>query len=172
MKQSLFFIFLVLLSCTEITYKEPQPIGRKNLLEMPASLRGRYLIEEETGDRKDTLYISETGYRTQGGAIDEGTLGDSLVLKKYKGYYFLNINQKPEWALRVIKQQKNGDLFFMAMEEKDFNSFLRKLGKEIRIDSTYAIDEKLYQIDPTPKQLVGLIKKKYFGQTIRIRKIN
>ncbi len=138
---------------------------------MPTSLQGKYLIEDETSNQKDTLYISEAGYRTGGGAVDEGNLGDSLILKKYKGYYFLNINQKPEWALRVIKQEKNGDLLFMSMEDNDFNYFLKKLGTEIKIDSTYAMDEKLYQIDPTPKQLVGLIKKKYFGQVVRIKKI-
>ena len=138
---------------------------------MPTSLRGTYLIEDEASNQKDTLYINEAGYRTRGGAIDEGVLGDSLILKKYKGYYFLNINQKPEWALRIIKRERNGDLVFMSMEDKDFSSFLKKLGREITIDSTYAMDEKLYQIDPTPKQLVGLIKKKYFGQVTRIKKI-
>ena len=138
---------------------------------MPTSLRGTYLIEDEASNQKDTLYINEAGYRTRGGAIDEGALGDSLILKKYKGYYFLNINQKPEWALRIIKRERNGDLVFMSMEDKDFSSFLKKLGREITIDSTYAMDEKLYQIDPTPKQLVGLIKKKYFGQVTRIKKI-
>jgi hypothetical protein len=172
MKYFRFLVLLTLVSCQEITYKEPQPKNKKSLTEMPTSLRGRYLMEDETSNQKDTLYISETGYRTQGGAVDEGTLGDSLVLKKYKGYYFLNINQRPEWALRIIKQEKNGDILFMSMEDKEFNSFLKKLGKEIKIDSTYAGDEKLYQIDPTPKQLVGLIKKKYFGQTTRIKKID
>lgn len=172
MKHLSFLLFLALLSCTEVTYKETQPKGRKSLTEIPASLRGRYLLMDDNGIDKDTLYIGINGYKTRGGAIDEGILGDSLVLKKYKGYYFLNVNQRPEWALRVIKQEKNGDLLFMSMEDKNFNSFLKKLGTEIRIDSTHVDDEKLYQIDPTPKKLVGLIKKKYFGQITRIKKID
>ncbi len=172
MKYLSILILLVLVSCKEITYKEPQPKGKKSIDVMPVTLRGRYLIEEETSNQKDTLYINETGYRTGGGAVDEGILGDSLVLKKYKGYYFFNVNQKPEWALRVVKQEKNGDLLFMSMEDKDFNTFLKNLGREIKIDSSYSMDEKLYQIDPTPKQLVGLIKKKYFGQVTRIKKID
>jgi signal peptidase I len=171
MKNYMFFIFLFLFSCTEITYKEPQPKGKKSLTEMPTSFRGRYLIEEEGGNHNDTLLIGKSGYRTMGGAIDEGTLGDSIVLKNYKGYHFLSVNQKPEWALRVIKQEKNGDLLFMSMEDVEFKSFLIKLGKDIKIDSSQSAGEKLYQIDPTPKQLVGLIEKKYFGQVTRIKKI-
>jgi hypothetical protein len=164
-------LFLVLLSCKEITYTEPQPKGKKTLAEIPNSLRGKYLLIDDNGVDKDTLYIDKNGYHIRGGDNDEGILGDSLVLKKYKGYYFLNINQRPEWVLRVIKQEKNGDIVVMAMDDKNFNSFLKKLGNEIRIDSTQKKDEQLYQIDPTPKQLVGLVKKKYFGQTTRIKKI-
>lgn len=172
MKHLPVLVFLILISCKEITYKEPQPKGKKELTEIPSSLWGKYLLIDDNGIDKDTLYISSTGYHTQGGAVEEGIIGDSLVLKKFKGYYFLNINQRPEWALRVIQQEQNGDLIFMSMEDKDFNSFLKKLGKEIKIDSVEMNDEKLYQIDPTPKQLIGLVKKKYFNQTTRIKKIN
>ena len=67
----------------------------------------------------------------------KGELGDSLVLKKYKGYYFFNDNENPEWLLRVVKPEPNGDLSYMLMEpaEKSFNEFLLTLNKEIEIDS-------------------------------------
>ncbi len=172
MRLFLLLPFVVFVSCKEITYRETQPKGKKSLTEIPSSLRGNYLLIDDNGIDKDTLVIGNTGYRTKGGAVDEGVLGDSLVLKKYKGYYFLNINQRPEWALRIIKQEKNGDLSFMSMDDKDFNTFVNTLAKEIQIDSTETTNEKLYQIDPTPKQLVGLIKKKYFGQVTRIKKID
>jgi hypothetical protein len=171
MKHLPFVLLFALVSCKEITYTEPQPKGKKMLVEIPKSLRGKYLLIDDNGIDKDTLYIDKDGYHIRGESVDEGILGDSLVLKKYKGYYFLNINQRPEWALRVIKQDKNGDINVMSMDDKNFNSFLIKLGNEIRIDSTQEMDERLYQIDPTPKQLVGLIKKKYFSQVTRIKKI-
>jgi len=166
------FIFLLFaISCTEITYKEPQPKGKKMLSEIPQSLQGKYLLIDDNGIDKDTLYVTNVGYRTRGNGADEGILGDSLVLKKYKGYYFLNVNLRPEWALRIIKQEKNGDLTLMAMDDRNFNSFLKKLGTEVKIDSTKDMNGALYQIDPTPKQLMGLIKKGYFGQATRVQKI-
>ena len=74
MKFSLILFLVVLISCKEITYKEPQPKGKKSLTEIPFSLQGKYLLIDENGIDKDTLYINRSGYRTQGGAVEEGVL--------------------------------------------------------------------------------------------------
>jgi hypothetical protein len=78
------------------------------------------------------------------------------------------MNEHPEWVLRVLKKETSGDLVYMAMEEDDkkFNSFLKRLSNEVAVDSTVLNGEKLYQIDPTPKKLVSLIKGGYFKKTV------
>jgi hypothetical protein len=159
--------------CKEISYKEPQPKGKRALTEIPKELRGKYLIVEDDGTKKDTLIVTKQGYQVTADSTSE-TLGDSLVLKRYNGYYFFNDHENPEWILRVIKKEKNGDLSYMFMEtgEKSFNEFLVHLNKEIRIDSFEVNDEKLYQIDPTPRQLTDLIKKGYFRKTITLRRLD
>ncbi len=103
----------------------------------------------------------------------QNLLGDSLVLKRYKGYYFVNINEDPEWLLRVIKREKNGDLTYMSMDTEDrpFNDLVNDLAREVGIDSVELDDEKLYQIDPSPGELIKLIKKGYFKNTIRMQKL-
>ncbi len=95
------------------------------------------------------------------------------MLKKYQGYYFFNDNENPEWLLRVIIKEANGDLSCLSMDpgEKSFNEFLYALTKEIEIDSFEVDKEMLYQIDPTPKQLIGLIKKGYFKESIILKKL-
>jgi hypothetical protein len=175
---------LLLASCKEVTFKTPQPQGKKPLEKIPRSLHGRYLaLTEEGKSSNDTIIISSNGYRfgyfdrneraITNDNFDRGSLSDSLVLKSYKGYYFLNVNQDPEWILRVIKPEKNGDLMFMILEDKDadFNDFLQKLSLEVAIDSMTTDRETLYQISPTPGQLLGLIKKGYFSSTrlVKIR---
>jgi hypothetical protein len=165
-------IVLIVFSCKEVTFKEPQPRGKKALKEVPPELIGRYVAKDEKESETDTLVINSKGYY----AVSDkkgSEIGDSLVLKKYKGYYFVSSNEKPEWLLRVIKQEKNGDLVYMLMDQNGgkFNDFLQKLSKEIKIDSVEVNGEKLYQIDPSPRQLVSLIKKGYFRETMRVQRI-
>ena len=171
-KLVLAIILLILFSCKEISFKEPQPRGKKILSEVPKSLIGSYLLVDEKEDSKDTLIVTSKGY-TAVSDKKENLLGDSLVLKKFKKYYFVNINEKPEWLLRVIKQESNGDLIYMSMETEEgkFNDLVQKLSGEVKVDSVEVNGEKLYQIDPSPKQLVRLIEKGFFKKTFRMQRI-
>lgn len=170
----LFIAFLVLTfsACKEISFKEPQPKGKKVLSEIPKELLGSYLLLEENSSSKDTLLVTKKGYFVKSDST-KGELGDSLVLKKYKGYYFFNDNENPEWVLRVIKKESNGDLSYLLMDpgQQSFNEFLLKLNEEIEIDSTEVNDEKLYQIDPSPKELISLIEKGYFKKKMTLKKL-
>jgi hypothetical protein len=171
-KSAIVLILIVLFSCKEITFKEPQPRGKKALKEIPKDLVGRYLLKDDKNGDADTLVVNSKGYF----AVSDkkgGQLGDSLVVKKYKGYYFVNVNDNPEWRLRVIQQEKNGDLVYMTLEEDgiSFNDFLTKVSKEIAVDSVEINGEKFYQIDPSPKQLTRLIEKGYFRQNLRMKKL-
>ena len=169
MKKPLFIlILLAFAACTEISFQEPQPKDKKSLTTVPPSLRGSYLLKDENGSVKDTLTVTARGYVVGHNRTEEASLSDSLILKYYKGYYFLNMNEKPEWFLRVLKQEKNGDLIYMDMDHdsQNFNPFIARLSKEIRVDSLEVKGEKLYQIDPSPKQLISLIKKGFFKKTV------
>ena len=156
-------LFIALFSCKEISFKEPQPRGKKILKEIPKSLVGKYLLKDDKSGETDTLIVSSKGYIVVSDKKGDN-LGDSLVLKKFKGYYFISINENPEWILRVVKQKSNGDIEYMTMDEGggSFKDFLTKISKDIKIDSVEVNGEKLYQIDPSPKELVRLIEKGYF----------
>ena len=167
------FILLTFFACKEVSFKEPQPKGRKAVSEIPKELRGTYLVEEENSTNKDTMLVTSRGYFVRSDST-RGELGDSLVLKKYKGYYFFSDNENPEWIVRVIKKEPNGDLSYLLMEpgKESFNEFLLKLNEEIEIDSSEVSNEKLYQIDPSPKELMSLIEKGYFKKKMKLKKLN
>ena len=172
-KFCLAILILTFSACNEISFKEPQPKGKKILSEIPRELVGSYLFAEENGSKQDTIIITKAGYYIPSDS-SKGELGDSLVLKKFKGYYFFNENESPEWLLRVVKREPNGDLSFMMMEpgeKSSFNEFLFSVNKEIEIDSVEINDEKLYQIDPSPKDLLSLIEKGYFKKKMTLKKI-
>jgi hypothetical protein len=166
-------------SCKEISFREPQPTGKKQLTAIPKNLHGRYLTYQDNGElSKDTIVVDAKGYRfgyfdrveraASASEYDLGILSDSLILKSYKGYYFLNFNERPEWLLRVIRQKKNGDLVYMAPEQEgvDFKIYLEKISKELQVDSVQLKDKTIYQINPTPQQLIKLVESGYFSQAI------
>jgi hypothetical protein len=172
MHKVIVLLFLAALaSCKEISFREPQPKGKRALKEIPRELRGEYLLVDDDNNT-DTLIVTAKGYLMRSDST-EGSLGDSLVLKKYKGYYFFNDHEDPEWLLRVVKQESNGDLSYLFMDsgEKTFNEYLLELTKEIKIDSSEVDGQKLYQIDPSPRQLLSLIRKGFFRKSLMLKKL-
>jgi len=159
-------IALITACCKEVSFKEPQPKGIKVMDQVPARLQGSYAIKDDKGGVADTLIVTRKGFYARSQPKDFRPLSDSLVMKSYQGYYFVNKDEHPEWVLRVVKQESNGDLSYMSMQYgDDFHEFLRCLAREIPIDSTIQDNEKRYQIDPSPKKLVDLINKGYFTKT-------
>jgi hypothetical protein len=176
------FSLLVFFGCKEVSFKNPQPEGKKELTSVPKSLRGKYLVKTDEAElSKDTVIITSNGYRfgyfdplereAKNDQYEEGVISDSLVLKSFKGYYFVNLNEDPEWILRILKPEKNGDLIYMTLEEKgtSFNVYLEELSSQIRIDSMTTDKETLYQIDPDPNQLIHLIENGYVSKTTLVK---
>jgi hypothetical protein len=170
-----FFIVLTLLgySCTEISYKEPQPKGVAALKKIPGKLQGRYQLSENGSVLDVRVVVFERGYRIEPKdtteKTDEFLLSDSLVLKHYKGYYFLNIRSAYSWRLRIVERKKNGDLQLIEMKkvpegEASSKEFLDKLQAEVPVIKTEVNGYPQYLIDPTPRKLLDLIKKGFFGK--------
>jgi|SRR5690349_23527414 hypothetical protein len=171
-------LFLLMSACKEVSFREPQPRGRRALASIPQKLQGRYLPYQDNGElSSDTVVITRNGYRFgyadpmphthHRDEYEQGVLSDSLVLKSYRGYYFLNLLEEKEWLLRVIQQQRNGDLLYLTMEQEnvDFKDYIRKLSYEIPIDSVKVGEDMRYRIDPSPSKLIELIDKGFFTKT-------
>lgn len=173
---SVFFIAIMaaifLVACREVSYRDPQPKGLRSIMQVPSRLQGNYLFVDEKGE-KDTIVITTNSFYSKSDPNkDVYTLSDSLVMKTYKGYYFFSKRDDTTWLLRVVKQEKNGNLAYMSMgKDKDFNSFLVRLSREIRVDSVDLGKGMIYQIDPTPKQLIDLIENGYFDEKIQLKKL-
>lgn len=161
---------LLLYSCKEVTFKEPQPAGVPALKEVPTNLQGIYqTFEQTTGEFSDTLIIESWGYHMKDKDdkdwLSRGTLSDTLVLKVYENYYFVNFKSGDQWVLRLVKQDPNGSLSFLAIDLQDDakrKSMLKKISKDLKIKEFQHKDDTFYQISPTPAQLMKLIKDGLF----------
>jgi hypothetical protein len=80
-------VFLILLtSCDQVIFPEPQPQKVKPLKEIPTILQGIYLDEDG-----DTLYIHQHSFAYNSDEFhspDKMHLSDSSVLKEYYDHYF------------------------------------------------------------------------------------
>ena len=98
---------ILLASCKEVSFREPQPAGVTSLKEIPKSLQGRYRGMDNQDNDTDTLFIESWGYHFKDGKnndwLGRGTLSDSLVVKYYENYYFVNFRSGNQWVLRLIK---------------------------------------------------------------------
>jgi hypothetical protein len=165
-------------SCKEFTYPEPQPQGKKSLKFLPQELHGKF-VTYSNGKPEDTLVISRNGaYNANrpNDASDQIMLGDSLVLKHYKGLYFVNHRNKakePNWSVSILKRLQNDDLEILSMptDEDSFEKLYQSVSAIVPVDSSVRNNEKLYRINPTPKQLMQLVNKGYFSNRLLLKRM-
>lgn len=168
----------MLWSCREVSFPETQPAGVTPLKEVPANLRGYFQTRDQTsGEFSDTLIIESWGYhikdKNDKDWLNRGTLSDTLTVKFYIDYYFINFKSGNQWVLRLIKQHPNGDVEFLSIDLNDDakrKDILKNLSKKLKVTEIKKQDDTFYQINPTPAQLIGLIKDGYFTGT-KIHKV-
>ncbi len=164
------FWSLLLYSCKEVTYREAQPKGITPLKEIPTLLKGTYqTYDRQTGATGDTLIIESWGYHFKDKEdqdwLGRGVLSDSLVVKFYQNYYFINFKDGNQWVLRLIREKSPGVLEFMSIDIQDDSrrrELQRKLSRKLEVKEIKKGDDTFFQINPTPTQLISLINEGYF----------
>lgn len=172
------FWSLLLYSCSEVTFNAPQPAGVPALKNIPLTLQGQYSTRDKsTGEIGDTLIIESWGYHFKDTDdkdwLGSGRISDTLVVKFYQNYYFVNFKEGDQWVLRLVKEKSPGVLEFLSIDIQDENKrkeILKKISKKILIKEVKKNDDIFYQINPTQAQLMTLIKEGYFTG-IELRKI-
>ena len=159
----------LLYSCHEVTFREPQPSGVAALREVPSILRGHYVGETREGEITDTLIITSTGYNITDSAgrawLGRGVISDSLIIKYYENYYFVNFRSGDDWVLRLVKRKSSGAIELLSINLEDDQirkQILRKLGGQLKIKEVKKDEHTFYQINPSGDQLIRLIREGYF----------
>ncbi|MBX7127172.1 MAG: hypothetical protein K1X47_15865 [Cyclobacteriaceae bacterium] len=169
---------LLVSSCSEITFPVAQPAGEKALTELPPTLTGRYLAHDQDGEDTDTLIIEPSGYhfmdKNGKDFLNRGVISDTLVIKYYQGYYFVNFRSENQWVLRIVRQKPSGSIEFLGIDIQDEEvrkAVLKRLKKDFRISSTRKKDISYYMINPSPQQLMQLLKGGFFtgGELDKVR---
>lgn len=182
MKSKLLFVLLgwgaLLISCSEVSFPVAQPAGITPLQEVPETLRGKYIgRDEQSGEKSDTLLIESWGYHFKDSKekdwLGRGVLSDSLVVKFYQDYYFVNFRSGDQWVLRLVRQLAGGDIQFLSIDLKGDDKgkeVIKQLSKKMKVKEVKRNEDTFYQINPTPAQLMALINEGYFSGTTLQRK--
>jgi len=159
----------LLISCKEVSFREPQPAGIQPLKEVPSALRGRYVGINKQGNDTDTLVIEAWGYHFRDADekdwLGKGVLSDSLVVKFYQDHYFVNFRSGDQWVLRVIRPKPGGAIDFLSIpvgDDAQRKEILRKLSRKFTVKEVQRKDDTFYQISPTREQLMELLREGFF----------
>ena len=148
------------------------------MTEVPKALVGRYVGIDDDGKDTDTVIVETWGYRIKDAKdndwLGRGVISDSLVIKYFENYTFVNFRSGDQWVLRVIKQKPSGDIQFLSInvsDDKKRKDILKKLSKKFKIKEIANKDDTFYQIAPTKELLLQLLKEGYFtgGDLSRVK---
>ncbi len=168
---------LLTVACTEVTFKEPQPVGVKHLTTIPRKLRGTYQGEDKASSK---IIVEAHSYRIEKEdepeSFEEYVLSDSLVIKHYRGYYFVNMRNEAGWILRVVQRHKNGNLVLMELpqvpeSDERRRTYLEELRKFAPVTQTELNGTNVYIMEPEPRQLLELIRNGYFKEVTVLRRL-
>lgn len=168
MKKSLYFSFMVLVtflcSCVTFYFEKPLPIDAKQCKSMPRALRGKWTGKEGMLTIDKTKWVSQStdslGATT---SKVEFELSDSLIMKKYKHYYFFNtLNTNSYWNVYVGYKIDN---FFIIKRLAKDDSLSLNANLGILPDSV-SQSNLFYRTPINKKQLVNFIKQGGFTDTL------
>lgn len=168
MKRTLYVSLVVLLaamsSCITFYFEKPLPIDAKQCKSMPRALRGKWTGKEGLLTIDKTKWVSQStdslGVTT---TKVEFELSDSLIMKKYKQYYFFNtLNTNTYWNVYV--GYKIDSLFIIKRLAKE-DSLLLKTNLDILPDSA-SQSNLFYRTPINKKQLVKYIEHGGFTDTL------
>lgn len=191
MKKNILYLIAVMMimtSCNDFYFKNPQPQRGKELKAIPDELIGTFMekkSDQNNNPSKDPLIITRNSYLWEDSDSKgnkekiSGTLSSGkVVLKKLDNYYVLS--QKVEnpintandsvWEVYVLEYQNNQLLLYNLSSEE----------RRPKVDSVKHItpvieekegDSKYYLINPSRKQFKKLLDNDLFKKTGEFEKV-
>jgi hypothetical protein len=171
---TIIWIFLLLASCDQVIFPEPQPKKVKPLAEIPPVLQGTYLDQDG-----DSLFVYSNHFAftwDDQADLEEYYLSDENVLKAYHDHYFYNtvidLDSGRFWLTYIISPRSDNSGFdILAMDPDDIVklAMLQEItSKEKDIEDG---DKAYYLFDPRRRHYKKIISDSVFTKMISFRKI-
>ena len=125
MNKLLVFIFsaVLLASCHNVNYADPQPVFWPSVPSFPKQLQGSYPIFQTTMVvGKQTITMEEDRAYT---------LGEDLILKRYQGYWIVSIRNEENKGWEVYAADKNNGIKKTTLRFNEMFKLNELLGREV-----------------------------------------
>ena len=155
---------------------EPTIISKKRFEKMYMSMES---YKEETGDTivKDTSFIftdnwliemtvmGDSVYVNSSREEDVFVISENQLLRKYRGYYFLNYKDSNDlWRVELIKLTKDTLEFGDILTKEDIERIKGITSVESYIDSTDSGKSTKYYLNPSPREIRKILKCRSKGE--------
>ncbi len=176
------FLFLIsglLCSCVYLRFETPQPTGHRELQKFPSEFTGHY--RDSSGF---ALHVKEKSlsFSFEQKDITMALSSDSVVLKKYKGFYVLSFREDnwPDfkgWELFLLKFSKNSLDFYHSDITNENNKVIPKLEAILGTDALKAKKDsetdgdEYYLINPTKKEFKAMLNQNVFSLIETFKKV-
>lgn len=164
-------IVFMLTSCDEVIFPEPQPRKVKPLMEIPETLQGTFVDDDD-----DTLFVRKDHFTYYSPLTDmqDYFLSDSAVLKFYKDnyYYSTAIDMEGEryWLSYLLIPGENGFEIY-AMDPDDIVKLAKLQEITSKVDDVKKGDTEYHLFNPKRKHYKKIISDSVFTKMISFRKI-
>lgn len=150
MKKMILFLGLVLsmVSCEKLVFEHPQPRYWPSVPAFPKSLQGNYPIMEE----EDAVVVTRKQVSIKGDKTY--TLGEDLILKRYRGYWIISLENKKRGAWDVYSFSDKGTISSLLVEKGNWTKLNEEFGRE------------LIEVGPDGKALPLNIKRREFRRLL------
>ena len=176
MKNILILLCLALLlsSCEEVVYPEPQPPHVKALKEIPGRLQGVYLDEN-----MDTLFVRKQSFSYTSGeriSLGEEFLSDSVVLKPYKDKYFFStsviVGDETYWLSYLLDPEEiSGNIDVYTMSAKDMVRMAMLQEITSKVADLESGSNKYYLFAPKKRHYRKIIRDTVFSKFTTFTKV-
>jgi hypothetical protein len=164
-------VFL-LISCTEVIFEEPQPLGVKSLNSIPKELQGQFsflILNEET--------LMEVGENFITGEDDKSYLSDSLIIKQMGNLYVVNKliskgeGKEGKWEVYTLEDKGCG---FVKATTFIINSetYVEQFKTTYRGSVIGEGQEKSMIVKPDSKQFKAIMKDDSVTVSIILERVN
>lgn len=168
---AVFILLMLLTSCDQVIFPEPQPRKVKSLQEIPETLLGTYVDEDG-----DTLFVFKQHFSYYSDLMDleDISLSDSAVLKSYKSHYYystrIRLQGDQYWLTYILSPTDHGfDLYTMDPDDIVRLAKLQEITSKVRdIEDG---DAEYYLFNPKRKHYKKIISDSVFTKMISFRKV-